>query len=191
MSENKNILDKQEFKSNPFVVPEDYFESNKLKLLEKLSSNHSVAFQIPEDYFETNALKLKEKILSDNYKNVFDIPQDYFEQSKQNIIKKVNINVHPKRKIIRWAVYFSAAAALLMAVWGTWLYLQVSENSPPPFKPCQTIACLTKKDILSKEHILDDELLEESISDEAIEKYLETSPPSLKDTNTNTLHESF
>lgn len=190
MSENKNILDKPEFKSNPFAVPEDYFESNKLKLFEKLSSNHSIAFQIPEDYFETNALKLKEKILSDN-QNTFDVPQNYFEQNKQRIIKKINTNAYSKRKIIRWAVYFSAAAALLIAVWGTWLYLQVSENSPTPLKPCQTIACLTKKDILSKEQILDDELIEESISDEAIEKYLETSPPSLKDTNTNALHESF
>lgn len=190
MIENKNIFDKPEFKSNPFAVPEDYFESNQLKLLEKLSSNHSVAFQTPEDYFETNALKLKEKILSDN-QNTFDVPQNYFEQNKQGIIKKINTTTYSKRKIIRWAVYFSAAAALLIAVWSTWLHLHVSENSSTSLNPCQTIACLTKKDILSKEQILDDELLEESISDEVIEKYLETSKPSLKDTNTNALHESF
>jgi hypothetical protein len=34
--ERKNILDNDDFKKNPFEIPEDYFETNSIKLIENI-----------------------------------------------------------------------------------------------------------------------------------------------------------
>ncbi len=187
MQQHPNITNNNELlKQNPFQVPEDYFETCRIRLEEKILSSSSNPFTIPEDYFETNKIKLYNTLSSNN--NPFSVPENYFNTTKQKLYNTI-INQppsHRKNNIIPIFRYIAAAAVVGGIVWGIHLMYQLSNNSPlsTPTNNCKTIACLTKKDILSRE-ILDDELLQETISDEQIEKHFNTnSNKNFPDTNT-------
>ncbi len=184
MHKQENILDNPHFKDNPFIVPEDYFETTYLRVSEKiLSSQYQSPFAIPEDYFETNALKLSGKILT------------LEQQDNNNILQKdLSSNNKYQRKIIYFNIvkYIAAAASIIGVIWGVYVYYMSEPHVRNDIiqKPCQTIACLTKQDILSRE-ILDDEIIEAAVSDEALDEYLNQNNSLSKDTNSSLINEAF
>lgn len=193
MKQDLNIINNEHLKQNPFQVPEDYFETNRMKLEEKILCSSSNPFTTPEDYFETNKICLYEKILTNNQPSNYSVPENYFEKNKELIYQKIistqTTTQHHKKNIIQLFQYASAAAVIIGIVWGIRTIYQPSNNNIAPVKDCKTIACLTKKDILSRE-ILDDELLQETISDEQIEKHFNTnSNKNFPDTNTHSTSE--
>ncbi len=198
MDNKKNILDNPVFKENPFAIPEDYFETNTLILEEKiLSKPVNSIFDVPEDYFKSSKLKIIENILSSSSQNVYITPNNFFENSILNITTKVQllddnkIKSYKKAKIIRVIAYFSAAASVAGIIWGIYLYTHVTNMNHPLPQNCKTIACLTKKDVLLKEQALDEDILEESVSDQDIEQHFNISSSLKKDTNSNLVNEIF
>lgn len=193
MKENKNILNNQHLKENPFSVPEDYFESNALKLKEKILCSESTTFEIPEDYFETSRLKLFEKILS-NHQEPFSIPEHYFEHNREKLHHPIISKPSAKNTgtVIRLFRYSMASAAALILILGMYLIYQSQTADVKPINDCKTIACLTKKDILLKEQLLDEEILEESVNDAMIEEHFDLSDPqSNSNLDSNQLNETF
>lgn len=199
MKENKNILDNEYFKQNPFSVPEEYFEDNFISLYSKILSAPSEPLSTPEDYFNTNKIKLYQSILSDNKNNSdFVVPENYFDAGRENLYQKIISQTRSQKSksktIIYLFRYIAAAAVVTGIIWGIdWMY-KSQNNKVIPNNDCKTIACLTKKEILSKENILDDELLEETISDEMIEKnfQLPDNNKTFIDSNqSNKLNETF
>lgn len=197
MKGNKYILNNPHLKENPFQVPEDYFESNFIKINSKINSD-TEPFNVPEDYFESNKIKLIEKIYSKKNTSSFGVPENYFEHNQEKLVRSLGSKTAlpiTKKRIIRFIQYSSAVAAAVAVVWGIQVFFQ-SENTNTPFDSnCKTIACLTKKDILSKEVQLDDEIVEESVSDEMIEQHFSTpdkTPANTNDSNDyNQLNETF
>ncbi|HPQ07960.1 MAG TPA: hypothetical protein PK995_01890 [Bacteroidia bacterium] len=184
--ERKNILDNEDFKKNPFEIPEDYFETNSIKLIENILSQKKSAFEVPEDYFETNKIHLLENIT--NSKPAFEIPDEYFETSKNEIIQKISPTKN--RRTIVFLKYTTIAASIAGIIWGIYIF-QNNTKTDISDKPCQTIACLTKQDVLSKESLLDEEILEQSVSDEIIEQHFNSNSIQPSDTNSNELNETF
>lgn len=205
MNNKENILlNNPRMKENPFSVPDDYFETNLIKIREKLSClQNPNAFTVPEDYFESNALRIKEKVLGSS--PPFDVPKNYFEDNSLKLSKTIiqlsqtnteastNSNQSRKRRIIYFNVmkYAVAAASITGIIWGIYLYLQPSAKESIIQQPCQTIACLTKQDILSKAQVLDEEVIEGAISDEAIDEHFNSPASFNNDTNYNSVDESF
>lgn len=194
MKQNINI-DNPDLKNNPFSVPEDYFETSALKLKEKILSN-SKNFDTPEDYFETNKLKLFETIVSTEHHS-FSIPENYFESNKSHLIHsitKISSNKNTKTKIILFTKYASAAAIVVGIIWSIQLFKQNTNHQPILQNDCKTIACLTKQDILSNENVLDEEIIEDNISDELIDSHFQNinSSQSAPDSNSSQkLNETF
>lgn len=194
MKQNINI-DNSDLKNNPFSVPEDYFETSALKLKEKILSN-SKNFDTPEDYFETNKLKLFETIASTEHHS-FSIPENYFESNKSHFIHsitKISSNKNTKTKIILFTKYASAAAIVVGIIWSIQLFKQNTNHQPILQNDCKTIACLTKQDILSNENVIDEEIIEDNISDELIDSHFKNihSSQSTPDSNSSQkLNETF
>lgn len=194
MQQHPNITNNNHLKQNPFQVPEDYFETNRIKLEEKIPCSSSNPFTTPEDYFETNKIRLYEKILTNNQPDNCSVPENYFEKNKELIYQKIistqTTTQHRKKNIIQLFQYISAAAVIIGIVWGIRIIYQPSNNNIAPVNECKTIACLTKQDILSKESALDEDILQESISDEQIEKHFNThSNKNFTDTSDNSTSE--
>ncbi|MEW6772837.1 MAG: hypothetical protein AB1304_02425 [Bacteroidota bacterium] len=194
MKQNIDIYN-SEMKNNPFSVPEDYFETSALKLKEKILSN-SKNFDTPEDYFETNKLKLFETITSTESHSL-SIPENYFETNKSHLIHSItntSSNKNTKTRIILFAKYVSAAAIIVGIIWSIQLFKQDINHQPILQNDCKTIACLTKQDILSNENVLDEEIIEDNISDELIDSHFQNinSSQSTPDSNSSQkLNETF
>lgn len=194
MKPHTHILDELKNQENPFKVPEDYFETNALKLWEKIMSRTENPFDLPDDYFETNALKLPEKLLSSSAKQGFTVPEKYFDSQAQLLYQSLHsLKTKSKgsKKVIPFIRYLTAAASLIAVVTGIYVYQRAYQKIPLS-NECKTIACLSKQDILSKNILLGEDILEESISDERIEQYFNNrTPPTLSDTNTHPVYETF
>jgi len=89
MKDKKSILDNPHLKENPFNVPEDYFDTNAIKIITKVHSTSTETFNVPEYYFETNALKSRENLLSNSSENVFTYPEGYFEDTEKKLFKEI------------------------------------------------------------------------------------------------------
>lgn len=203
MNDKENILlDNPHLKENPFSTPEDYFESNFIRIREKLScSEQANPFIVPEDYFESNTLRIRENVLGSS--NAFEVPENYFEDNAVRLNrtvlqlsqeKKLNASSEGRnRKIIYLNIfkYAVAAASIVGALWGIYFYVQPSAKDTILQQPCQTIACLTKQDILSRDQLLDEEIIEGAVSDEALDEYFDSSSSSFNDTNSNSVNETF
>lgn len=191
MKPKSHILDNPHLKNNPFTVPEDYFENNSITLYTHTRSS-SQPFSTPDDYFETSALKIKEKVLSSSSSQAFIVPNNYFEHNTNTLSQIVlSTSASSNKKIIRMLPYI-AAACIVAITFGIYWYIQTHSISTTSFNDCKTIACLTKKDILSKDnHLIDEYTMEESISDEDLEKHFHTVPSSSSHSNSTTINETF
>lgn len=192
MKPHKHILDELKHQENPFKVPKDYFETKALKLYEKILSGAENSFDLPDDYFETKAIKLHEKLLSSSTDQDFTVPENYFEHTAQSLYQTLySSKTKESKKIIPFIRYITAAASLIAVLTGIYVYQTIFKKNTLNSN-CKTIACLSKQDILSKNVLLDEDILEESVSDEQIEQHFNNRAPStLSDTNTNSVHETF
>jgi len=196
MKNEKNILDYPHLKENPFKVPENYFDTNSLKIITKIHSTSSKNFyDVPDDYFETNALKLKEKLLSASSKNAFTYPEGYFENTEKKLFKEIQSLAHPKSRIIPLIRTTGIAASLALFILTTYVVLQpkpISHSEITKNKDCHTLACLTKKDISKDLEYLDEPDIEEALSEKDIEKLFNSKNyPSSSPINSNTVNETF
>lgn len=183
MKDFYHIIDNEHLKENAFSVPEDYFENNFLKFNQKLFSADKKSFDVPQDYFETSQLKITEKI---GYQaSDFTVPENYFEDVKDKIYEKT-LTHHSTKKILHFNfIKSTAVAASIALICIAAYYLFYHSKSPSSQTDCKTLLCLTKNDILIKENQLDEELLEESVTDDMVEKHFNDSEKhhSMADTN--------
>ncbi|MCX8144093.1 MAG: hypothetical protein N3F62_07505 [Bacteroidia bacterium] len=195
MKDKKSILDNPHLKENPFNVPEDYFDTNAIKIIAKIHSTSTETFNVPEDYFETNALKLQEKLLSNSFENVFTYPEGYFEDTEKKLFKEIQSLKPQKRRIIPLIRTIGIAASVTLFILTTYILLQPKPNSHSEItknKDCQTLACLTKKDISKDIEYLDEADIEEAVSEQDIEKHFNSKNyPSPSPTNSNIVNETF
>jgi hypothetical protein len=148
-------------KYNPFVVPAGYFEAKEELLqypvLRELKQKN---FVVPADYFENlpvavaNKIALQEELgayetlAGVNKENVFALPEKYFADFAGNVKEVVN----PAKVITLFSARvrkysFAAAAALALIV--TLVLLFKNEGAVQPQNECSTLACLSKKEIIS------------------------------------------
>ncbi len=157
-------------KTNPFAVPQDYFElREELFLLGFKDLN----FVVPANYFNElsvrilNRIELEEEVKaystlsSISKQNVFETPENYFEEltirieSQTKEVKVVSIFARVKTT---YKIAMAAAVALIISL-SILFYNQntgVQQNNE-----CTTLACLSKKEILNS-------LYMQSISEENI-----------------------
>jgi hypothetical protein len=147
-------------KQNPFAVPAGYFDA-KEELLQYplLSQAKQKGFVTPAAYFEALPAAIARKIaLAEEVQQyetlsavskapVFAIPANYFEDLAQEL-KEV---VSPAKLVPLYArvikqYKFAVAAAVLLII-----TLSIVLNQDKPVQPagCSSIACLSKKDIIS------------------------------------------
>lgn len=149
-------------KSNPFAVPAGYFDAKEellqYPLLNQLKQKN---FATPAAYFETlpaavaNKIALSEELQS--YKalsaagkeSVFATPDNYFEEFRQSLKEAVNpVKVVPLYARVVKQYKFAVAAAVLLII--TLSIVLLNQDKPvAPANECTSIACLSKKEIIS------------------------------------------
>ena len=143
-------------KENPFVSPDQYFETSAEHLAfvtsaaeRDLSTLHAIEkkpiFETPEQYFETNSLRL----------------QTLLEDHKGGTVLQ----------LFRNRIAFAAAAMLLITL-GLWWFNTRSASSLT--QDCGSMACLDKSDLVKTNNLenLDDEELYELVNSNELEKIL-------------------
>ena len=131
-------------RSNPFAVPNNYFESADEAILSSIfldglkQKTNDNNFEIPEHYFEDlterieTTIRLSELPVKENF---FAVPENYFDTLQDKIASKIATEEPKKtakivplwrRNIVKYA---SAACFLLMASFGTYFYQ--NSNSIP------------------------------------------------------------
>jgi hypothetical protein len=124
-------------KENPFSVPSDYFESlnenlNSLAKLESVRFENEAEFNLPENYFKELAGRIEDRIAIETIHDLapidgLKVQDSYFNDLSERINIKINETLTPgKRKIIypSWIRY--SAAAIIVMLTGTFLYLNSS-----------------------------------------------------------------
>lgn len=172
-----------------FVVPEQYFDINTVKLelldLPNLSAiTKQTHFTVPDTYFEkgkselANTLELQDelsefKTLSALPKTTsFQVKATYFEESRTQI-KQANTSARII-SINRKPMWF-AAAAVLTIVLSVWVYNAFFNVPVVIDEDCHTLACIEKRDLLKyKLDNLDNEELYDLVNTEKLEKKLNT-----------------
>ncbi|MCX8080378.1 MAG: hypothetical protein N3F09_03980 [Bacteroidia bacterium] len=162
-----NIENNLHLKKNVFDVPDDFFETFTLKCLEKIYTKKE-ALQLPENYFEENQLFLR--VITHKKQNPFEISGQYFDNNYAKLASKIST---PNARSITPKIYSLfrsrnlAAAAVLTGILFLGIYIFRSTEKTRDVKdlPCQTLACLSKKDLLEKPEWLDDQTIEEALDD--------------------------
>jgi len=83
-------------KSNPFTVPNQYFEElgeriNQSVFISNLEKTENAGFNVPSNYFETLESQIQARVTLEQFKDEtqgFAVPSGYFENLQQNIIAK-------------------------------------------------------------------------------------------------------
>ena len=149
-------------KTNPFAVPEGYFETREellqYPLLFELKKNN---FSVPAFYFESlpavvaNKIELFEEtkayetLASLDKANGFVVPENYFEEFAAEVKQLVNpTKVVPLYSRVLKQYKFAVAAAVLLLVTLTIVLLN-NNTKVAPDTDCGTLACLSKKEIIN------------------------------------------
>jgi hypothetical protein len=180
-----------------FIVPEGYFDQSEHKLelmaYEKLSAkNKETGFIVPLNYLEeleitelSKVMKYEENELSQfihlsslEKKNAFAVPENYFESSAEKISSAL-LEKSSGAKVIRLSgnrFWYSAAAAVMAAVFGLWIYNQYFKVKPSG--DCGTIACVDKADLVKSKVMdnLDDEDIYNMVDTKKLEENLNGKP---------------
>ena len=148
-----------------FVVPENYFEANSLKLelidLPVLSSiSKAIPFQTPVSYFTLSKNEIEDKIESENELEEFrilsklnrvnplSVSNTYFTESKKRI--EITLKGKGGAKIIslnRRTIWFAAAAVLTITV-GLWIFDSFFNSTVTINENCNTLACIEKRELM-------------------------------------------
>jgi len=95
-------------KSNPFTVPENYFDElgeriNQCVFINSLQEIESSGFNVPENYFDTLATQITSRVALEQFKNEdsqgFVVPKGYFENLQQNITAKTVSTENVKKNV--------------------------------------------------------------------------------------------
>ncbi len=153
-------------KTNPFAVPQDYFElREELLQYPSLMEFKAANFIVPVNYFSElparilNRVEVEEEasiyptLSSIGKQNAFTIPVKYFEelatriesQTKEAKVFKLFANVKTSYKLAM------AAAVTLIVSLSILFYNQ--DTGVQPNNECTTLACLSKKEILNSNYI--------------------------------------
>lgn len=111
-------------KSNPFTVPNQYFEElgeriNQSVFISSLEKGETAGFTTPLNYFETSADQITSRIALEQFKddkqNGFNTPDGYFEKLQQNIVSQTS---EKKKTVKLWQqpLFKYAVAASLVVV---------------------------------------------------------------------------
>lgn len=161
-------------RNNPFAIPADYFELRE-ELLQYpfLRELKVMNFTVPENYFEgvtgriMHAVEVSEElkefaVLSSLEKqDVFAVPEKYFEELEIRTEKKeAKIISLFARTRTTYKAAMAAAVALIISL-GILLYNKNTGDTVQPTGDCNTIACLSKKEILNSNYM-------QSVSEENI-----------------------
>jgi hypothetical protein len=109
-----------DFKQTPFVVPEKYFETFKVRKFNLTNKFKRVLFTVPEKYFETLEVR-KPVALTPEHKQIpFTIPANYFDVLPLRIAERIASPVSQAKAIpwqtIRMRLSFAATFILLITV---------------------------------------------------------------------------
>jgi hypothetical protein len=108
-------------RTNPFSVPEGYFEEMERQLNSQIKicefSQTNTFFSVPANYFEELPEKISSIVHIEELKNaepVFGVPDDYFEKLESKINNKILAEVKQRKSKVRsifssWLTYASAA----------------------------------------------------------------------------------
>ncbi|MDR2362060.1 MAG: hypothetical protein LBD91_04955 [Prevotellaceae bacterium] len=135
-----------DFKQMPFVVPEKYFETFKVRKFNLTDEFKRVPFTVPETYFETLEVR-KPVALTPEYKQIpFTVPVNYFDTLPLRIAERITTPA-PRPVAIYWQtmrmrVSFAAILILLITV-GIGL-LPFSSQTPPTIHSLHRPATLTE-----------------------------------------------
>lgn len=128
-------------RTNPFIVPENYFEdlhdnlSVRMKIGRHLNRESSELFSTPPDYFDTLAERINTSIKADSLKQTtadpgFSVPGGFFGSLEERILQKTALQEKQGGKIRKlytgWARY--AAAACIIAVSAVTLFINKKET---------------------------------------------------------------
>ncbi len=117
-------------KSNPFTVPNQYFEElgeriNQSVFISKLEKTENAGFNVPSNYFETLEKQINSSIALEQFKyetQGFSVPDTYFEKLQQNIVAKTTETKASKTvKIWQQPIFkYAVAACLVIASTISW-----------------------------------------------------------------------
>lgn len=116
-------------KTNPFFVPEGYFEEMEEQLRSRIAisgfEEDEVIFKLPENYFDTlpdkiNSIIRLEELHHESPQEIFSIPENYFDTLESKIKAKISAE-EPKKTEVKVRTLFSswttyAAAACITAI---------------------------------------------------------------------------
>lgn len=170
-------------KVNPFVEPAGYFEAKEellqFPLLRDLKQKNFIA---PANYFETlparvtnkiaveEETKVYETLASVNKENVFTVPEKYFDEFAGNVKQVISpAKIVPLYGRILKKYSFAVAAAVLLLLTFTIILIN-QKTEVQPTNECNTLACLSKSDILNSGVLqnVSEESLIEMIGEEAL-----------------------
>lgn len=117
-------------KSNPFTVPNQYFEEleeriNQSVFINTLEKTESAGFSVPSNYFETLESQINSRITLEQFRDEaqgFSVPDGYFEKLQQNIAAKTT-ETKAKKTIKLWhqpIFKYAVAACLVIAATTGW-----------------------------------------------------------------------
>jgi hypothetical protein len=150
-----------------FIVPEEYFDKSEhaleLMAYEKLSAkDKETGFITPLNYLEELEIAELSKVMKDEEnellqfvrlnslkkENAFAVPENYSESSAEKISSAAS-EKPAEAKVIRLTgnrFWYSAAAAIMAAVLGLWIYNQYFKVKTSG--DCGTLACVDKADLV-------------------------------------------
>lgn len=127
-------------KSNPFTVPENYFDElgeriNQSVFINSLQEIESSGFNVPENYFETLATQITSRVALEQFKNEdsqgFVVPNGYFENLQQNITAKTVDTKNVKKTVKLWhqpLFKYAVAASLVIVSTTGWFASKQYQN---------------------------------------------------------------
>ncbi len=162
-------------KNNPFAVPSSYFElREELLVYPTLRNLRTLSFTVPANYFnEVTArilnkvevleeTKVYETLSSIGKENVFATPDKYFERLDirfNNEVKEAKVVSIFTGVKTTYKVAMAAAVALIVTL--SILFYNQNSEVLPANGDCNTMACLSKKEILNSNYM-------QSVSEENI-----------------------
>jgi hypothetical protein len=181
MSNNNNIWN----------APDDYFERNKSKILDRLEleqekenfpllyQNRTNNFIVPEAYFDSNKTQMKTELAlrSIMTESIFTTPENYFEEQKKEISQKLSFvplkdNLSLISRLSKYRIH--AAAAVIAISLGFYLFNNSHEGSSVIKTDIIAVQSNVDIDDLDEADLL--EQLQPSVSDDidnSIEQLLE------------------
>ncbi|MBK0381874.1 hypothetical protein I5M32_02790 [Pedobacter sp. SD-b] len=120
--------------TNPFKVPENYFDdlSNKIIGEIKISALSKInTFITPHNYFDDLSNQIINQINLEKIKNNstdFAVPDGYFEDAKLKILNAVKPQKKSFSKVIRFSFIRYAAAACILLMTSAGIYLNIHQT---------------------------------------------------------------